>query len=110
MINAVDNIICSSNRASLDFTGDSLHDALCFGFSYIESEDHIVNYIVANNTMMKNILTIPDAVLDPSHDSLGELWTAKLLISNKLGNKRIIFSNASFSAIVNINLNKNLNI
>ena len=109
MMKIVDNILCSGNRARLDFTGETLYDALCFGFSYLESEDHLVNYVVANSMIMKNILAIPDAVLNPMNDSIGELWTAKLLVSNKLENKRILFSNANFSAVVNINLDKNPN-
>ena len=109
MMHTADNIICSGNRVTVDFTGDNLQDALCFGFSYIESEDHITNYIVANKKIMKNILSLPDSVLEPSIDSIGVLWTAKLLVSNKLKDNHIIFSNNSFSAVVNINLNRNPN-
>ena len=101
-----DTIISSNNRVTMNFKGNSLYDALCFGFSYIEYEDHIVNYIVSNNKIMKDILKISDSKLNPDFDSLGELWTAKLLLSNKLGNDRILFSNSNFSAIINLNLNK----
>ena len=107
MRNVVENILCSTGRVSLDFSGDGLHDALCFGFSYMESEDHMVNYIAANGRVMKNILLLPEAVLNPDQESIGELWTAKLLVSNKLNDRRILLSNDEFSTIINLNLNPN---
>jgi hypothetical protein len=106
MQKTIENILCSTKKTSMDFRGNDLYDALCFGFSYIESEDHVVNYIVANGNVMKKILAeVPEAILNPTQQALGELWTAKLLVSNKLNDKRIVFSNERFSAVININTN-----
>jgi hypothetical protein len=99
------NIICSKSKVSLDFKGPDIQEAMKFGFSYIEFEDHVVQYIVANRRTMKTILGISDSVLSPERDSIGELWTAKLLIYDKLMDSQIVFSNNTFSAVVNLNLN-----
>lgn len=85
---------------------ESLEDSLNYGFSYIEHEDHIVEYIVANNKLMKRILgEVRDSVLKPEEDAIGELWTAKLYLSDKLSDKQIYFSNSVFSVVLNLNLN-----
>jgi len=106
MQKTIENILCSMKKTSVDFHGDNLYDALCFGFSYIESEDHFVNYVVTNGKLMKKILaTVSDATIDPTSNSIGELWTAKLLVSNKISEKRIVFSNERFSAVINLNTN-----
>ena len=106
MSKIIDSIVRSGNRTSVDFIGKNLYDALCFGFSYIESEDHFVNYIVANSRNIKKIFAeISDSSVKISEDSVGELWMAKLLISEKLRDKHIMFSNNTLSIIINLNLN-----
>jgi len=101
------DIIYSKAKVSLDFKGSGLREALNFGFSYIESEDHIVEYVVANCTTMKNIFgDVPEARLYPEKESIGELWTAKLHISDHLKDTEIIFSNNTFSAVINLNMDK----
>jgi len=108
MNDTVKDITMSKARIQLPFKGDSLLDALNFGFSFIESEDHYVHYVAANPSMMKRILgEIPEAVLDPTSESLGELWTARLLLSRKLNDRQVVFSNNTFSAVVDINLDPN---
>ena len=102
------DIIYSKAKVSLDFKGSDkgLREALNFGFSYIESEDHIVQYVVANCTTMKSLLSdIAEARLYPEKETLGELWTAKLVVSDRLKDNQLIFSNSVFSAVINLNMN-----
>jgi hypothetical protein len=104
----VSDIFYSRAKAKIEFNGKTIRDALNFGFSYIESEDHVVEYIVVNAKVMKEIfIEIPDSVIRPNDLSIGELWTAKLLLSDKLSDSQILFSNNSFSAVINLNLNPN---
>lgn len=99
------DLLYSKSKIRIPFKGESLKDALSFGFSYLESEDHMVHFIAAGPRMMKRIFAeMPDSVLDPAGDSVGELWTAKLLLSRKLGDRQIIFSNEIFSAVVDLHL------
>jgi hypothetical protein len=107
MKDVASDIVYSKAKVELNFMGSGLREALNFGFSYIESEDHIVEYIVANCTVMQSVLVeIPEAKLFPEKDSIGELWTAKLFISDRLKNSEIIFSNNTFSAVINLNMDK----
>jgi hypothetical protein len=108
MIDLVSNIISSKSKISLDFTGQTIRDALNFGFSFIESEDHVVQFVIANGNILKKIFAeIPESILDPKKDSLGDLWTANLLYSSRLRNSQIVFSNSSFSAVINLNMDSN---
>ena len=103
------DIIYSKARVSLPFKGRTLKDAMDFGFSYIESEDHVVQYIVANPNVLKKIFgEVPDSKLKIEGDSIGELWTAKLLVYDKLMDSQILFSNNTFSVVINLNTNPDL--
>ena len=103
----VPDIIYSKAKTSLQCKGgETLKDSLNLGFAFIEHEDHIVEYIVTNNCVMKRIFgEINDSILKPEKKFIGELWTAKLLLSNKLFDSQILFSNNVFSVVVNLNLN-----
>lgn len=108
MNDSIFDLFYSKSKIRIPFKGERLMDALTFGFSYLESEDHMVHFIAANPKMMKKIFAeISDSKLDPDGDAIGELWTAKLLLSNKLGDRQLIFSNEIFSAVIDINLNPN---
>jgi len=97
----VSDVVHSKAKIQVEFKGETLEDALNFGFSYLESEDHIVQYIVVNSKTMKRIFgEINDSILKPKGESLGELWTAKLLLSNNLKDSEIFFSNNTFSAVI----------
>jgi hypothetical protein len=86
--------------------GETFKDLLNYGFAYIEQQDCIVNYIVSNNRIMKKIFgEIPDSILKPEKHYIGYLWTAKLLLSDKLFDSQILFSDSAFSVVVNLNLN-----
>jgi hypothetical protein len=105
-MNTAVEIYHSKAKVEIDFKGSTLRDALNFGFSYIESEDHVVEYVVANSQNIKRIFAeVSDSVINPEADSIGEIWTAKLLLSKKLNNDQILFSNNSFSVVINLNLN-----
>jgi len=85
---------------------ESLEDSLNYGFSYIEHEDHIVEYIVVNNHVMKRIFgEVRDSVIRMEEESIGELWTAKLFLSDKLSDNQIFFSSSFFSVVIDLNLN-----
>ena len=107
MKNVIPDIIHSKTQINLHCKGvESLEDSLNYGFSYVEHEDHIVEHIVANRFLMKRILgEVSDSELKPEGRSIGELWTAKLYISDKLSDKQIFFSNSVFSVVINLNLN-----
>ena len=105
MYNEASRINASKAKTCLDYKGNSLRDALNLGFSYIEQHDHVVHYIIGNGKIMKKIMAeIPESVLDPDDDQIGELWTAKLLLFNKLPSSQIVFSNTNSSMILNLNL------
>lgn len=107
MKNAISDIISSRSKIKIGFEGKTILDAVNFGFSYIESEDHVVEYVVANPQIMKKIfIEIPDAVLKMDDRCIGELWTAKLMLSDRLSDNHLLFSNNTFSAVINLNLNK----
>jgi len=108
MNNIASDVFYSQAKIKIDFKGNDIKEAVNFGFSYIESEDHCVNYIVANPRNLKNIFVdIQDSVVKVDEGSIGELWTAKLLVSEKLTDSEILFSNETFSAVINLNLNSN---
>jgi hypothetical protein len=101
-------IYYSKAKVEIDFKGISISDALNFGFSYIESEDHVVEYVVANPRVMKRIFAkVQDSSIKLESNAVGELWTAKLLLSEKLSDSQIFFSNNTFSAVINLNINPN---
>ena len=109
MKNTATDFIYSKARVSLPFKGTTLKDALAFGFSYIESEDHVVEYIVANSNVLKKIFgEVPDSKLKVEGDSIGGLWTAKLLVYDRLRDSQILFSNNTFSVVINLDTNPNV--
>lgn len=92
--------ILNAPKISAEFSG-SLSDALNFGFSYVESEDHMVSYLLASPKTVQRILREQDeSVLDPDQESIGHLWTAKLLCSKKVQESRIIFANESLLTVL----------
>jgi hypothetical protein len=101
----VSDVVYSKAKIKVSFKGNTLKDALDFGFSYFESEDHIVEFVVANARVIKKMFgEIADSALKPEGDTLGELWTAKLLLSDRLSDSEIFFSNNTFSMVIDLNL------
>ena len=104
----IKDILSSAGRARFPFKGERLLDALNFGFSYVESGDHIVEYVATNGRMAKRILSeIPESTVEPSEGFLGRLWTARLVVSDRLGDGQILFSNSTSSAVVDVKINPN---
>ena len=106
LMEIIPDIIYSKTKMNLYCKGgETLKDSLNYGFAYVEHKDHIVKYVVANNNIMKRIFgEIMDSVLKPEKQFIGELWTAKLLLSNRLFDSQILFSNNVFSVVLNLNL------
>ena len=72
-----------------------------FGFSFVESEDHFVAWVVAHPKRMKDIIcSISDSVLDPDKESIGSLWTAKLITSKKFNENQVIFANTEMNVVL----------
>jgi len=105
-VDRVHSVLFSKSKVRIPFKGDCIADAMKFGFSYIESEDHIVEYIACNPRMMKRTFKeIPDdfeLLADDPDGGIGRLWTATMLITNKLNDGQIVFSNNTFSAVVDV--------
>jgi len=96
--------ILNAPKTSADFSGD-MADALNFGFSYVESEDHMVAYVLASPSTVLDILrTVEESMLNPDQEIVGDLWTAKLLCSKKVPDSRIIFVNDFLSTALLLDL------
>jgi len=107
MRDTVKDIINSKAKIKMPLTGASLVDYLNFGISYIEQQDHIVEYIAAGPDMLKRIFSETDAVIKPTDRYVGELWTAKLLYTEKLRSDQLLFSNSEFSVVLDLNGDQN---
>jgi hypothetical protein len=108
IMSTVSDVVYSKAKVKVQFNGKTLKDAMTFGFSYFDSEDHIVEYVVANSRNLKKIFgEIPDSILRLENGALGQLWTAKLLLSDKLTDSELFFSNNTFSAVIRLDLNPN---
>lgn len=97
-------VLASRVRESVDYKLENVEDALAFGFSYMEAQDHLVEIVVASPMMMKRILAESDAELYPAEDSIGSIRTAKLLVSSKLNDRQIVFANSTISAVIDIDM------
>jgi len=95
-------VLNSINLARMSFPGgDNIDDILNFGFSYIESEDNFVSYVIGNSKVMKRIFgEMPESILEPTKEHLGKLWTASLIFSKKVKDNHIIFSNLDYSTVL----------
>jgi len=95
---SLSEILDNRDKHQLSFSSEDLEDALSYGFSYVETEDHFVSYLVTNGRVMRNIVReMHDVEINPEDESIGILWTSKLMVSNKLKDNQIIFSNESGS-------------
>jgi len=103
-------ILQSENRlyADLPHKDCSINDALSFGFSYIEYQDHIVESVVASPKIVRKIFKeIDDATIEPENQSIGKIWTASLIVSKKISDKYIVFSNGGHTSILFLRINTN---
>ena len=89
------------------FGESEIGNALAFGFSYIEHEDHTVQHILTGPSLMKKIIRDIDAsVFTVGKDYIGELWTARLYITDRIPGDHIMFSNADLTVVLDLNLNR----
>jgi hypothetical protein len=100
------DIVNSKRKIQLVFPGiGTIQDMIRFGFSYVDSEDHFVAYILAHPIRMKAILIgFPDAILDPDTESIGNLWTAKLIATKRIKVDQIVFANSDLGVILALNI------
>lgn len=102
------DIFSSESKVTVDFPGEgSLDDILSFGFSYIEHEDFMVAYVAANPEMMKKIIAHSDAQIQMRQGFIGRIWTADLIVSNKVRKNHIMFANGDTSVVLNLNVYPN---
>ena len=89
------------------FGESEIGNALSFGFSYIEYEDHTVYHILTGPSLMKKVMRdIDAAVFVVGKDYIGELWTARLYLIDKIPSDHIMFSNADLTVVLDLNLNR----
>lgn len=119
MLEVIKEILRSSNRVTLNFPyaktgkiapyfGDSeLSDILSFGFSYVEHEDHCVECLLVTPKIAKKICSEIDTFdLTVDTDFLGYLWTARVLVTDKIPEDLIVFANKDNSVVLYLNTNK----
>jgi len=102
-------ILNISDRAVVDFPSESLGDALNFGFSFVESEDNMVAYVLVSPAMALRILReIKESTLSPNGEILGGLWTSNLIVSSKIRDNRIIFANHGLTVVLVMDLSSSI--
>ena len=110
MNDIVCSIISSKNKKLVYFpfseNNCEIEDFIRFGFSFIEQEDHLLEYIIASPvTIRKLIRQIEDFNFCIDQSFLGTLWTAKIIMTDKIKDSQILFSNKDFSVILNLHTN-----
>ena len=119
MFEVIKQILRLPNKISIKFPysnltkhpsyfGDSeLADILSFGFSYVEHEDHCVEYLLVSPITAKRVIKeIESFNLTVDTDCLGLLWTAQVLLTDKIKDDQIFFANRDLSVILDLNTNK----
>ena len=96
--------ILNAPRMHTEFSGD-LREALNCGFSYGESEDHMVSYVLGSPVQILQIIrSIEETTLNLEQGFIGDLWTAKMLCSKKVPDNRVIFANESLLTILSLDI------
>jgi hypothetical protein len=106
-------IVRSKNKITLGFPQigttqcqGKLSDFLGFGFSYVEQTDHYVSHVLVSPGMAKRLVKEIDSFyFTADTDYTGMLWTAQVLVTDKVGNSNIVFSNEDQSVVLNLNTN-----
>lgn len=84
-----------------------LSDLLSFGFSYIEQEDHCVSHVLVSPLVAKRIVQEIDAFYFTADTPYaGVLWTAQMIVTDRVRDFNIVFSNEDQSVVLDLNLNK----
>ena len=86
--------------------GDSkLSDILSFGFSYVEHEDHCVEYLLITPLFAKRVIKEIDSFrLTVDTEYLGMLWTAQVVLTDKILDNTVVFSNRDFPVVLSLNI------
>lgn len=72
----------------------------------MEHADHTVGYILAGPELMKEIVRDIDAAqFTVGTEYIGELWTAKLYVTDKILSNHVMFSNADLSVVLDLYIN-----
>lgn len=114
----VKQIVRSKNKITLEFPQVGtiqflsefdpvkFSDFLSFGFSYVEQSDHCVSHILVSPGTAKKLVRELDAFyFSVGKPYIGMLWTARVLVTDKIGNLSITFSNEDQSVVLNLNTN-----
>jgi hypothetical protein len=103
------NVLSSKNKsvASYPRPEGELEDILNFGVSFIEHEDHISEYIVADPKMTKRMIKEIEEfrLCCDGQPYIGRLWTSKVYITEKIKGPSLYFSNVDFSVVLHLHLN-----
>ena len=76
-VSVVHDILNSPDKMYSINPGMTAKEALEFGFSYVETQDHMVRYIAIGPDMLNKIFKeIDEAKKDPAGEKMGSLWTA----------------------------------
>lgn len=104
--NIIFEILNSHTKVLATYPGSgTIVDHLNFGLSYVESQDRCVAYILANSRTMKSIIvSTPDSILGLEGPFIGTLWTAKLILTAKIREDRIVFSSTDYMAVFCLNI------
>lgn len=96
------DILHSNYKAYADFPGKgTFNDILNYGFLFIESQDHLVEHIITNPKMLKKLISnVKDIEIDPVDNAIAKLWTSDIMLSNKLPDNQIVFSNGGQTAVL----------
>ena len=118
MIEVVKQILRSKNKmvmtlpplgtSYLAYLGiGELSDLLSFGFSYVEQKDHFVSHIMVSPAMAKKVIREIDAFYFTAETPcVGMIGTAQMLITDRIGDFHIFFSNKDQSVVLDLNLHK----
>jgi hypothetical protein len=98
------------NSDRLPYFGDSeLSDILSFGFSFIEHEDHCAEYLLVSVNTMKRIVKEIEAFNFTVYTGfIGVLWTSQVILTDKIGDDRILFANKDYSVVLDLNITKSI--
>lgn len=108
-LETIRDIVHATEKSHIEYPVDNrgMIDVLGFGFSYIEHEDEVVTYVVMTPKIMKQaFVEVPDAKVTVCNGSIGQLWTAKLLVTDKIKDDHIYFSNEDHTKVLDLDVNR----
>lgn len=89
-----------------EFDSGKFSDFLSFGFSYVEQSDHFVSHVLVSPGIAKKLVREIDSFyFTVGKPYIGVLWTAKVIVTDKIGDSGIFFSNENQLVVLNLNTN-----